>query len=161
MSYVESVDLSTSLLSEAAGSTSGQNLSGPHHSPLPVPVPQSLTQKAGNDQPKRKRRKIPVACDECRKRKTRCDGIRPVCAPCESKKRGSCVYQEDILRTTGWATGLLTLKPPIQRFTTDAIDIFRYTSKLERRVRALEGQSSKNHAVKGLASESDLLASSV
>ncbi|KAL2856442.1 C6 transcription factor [Aspergillus pseudoustus] len=32
-----------------------------------------------------KRRKIAVACDECRARKVRCDGIQPVCGPCAKR----------------------------------------------------------------------------
>ncbi|KAF1986363.1 hypothetical protein K402DRAFT_355696 [Aulographum hederae CBS 113979] len=31
---------------------------------------------------KPKRQKVAVACDECRHRKVKCDGVRPVCAPC-------------------------------------------------------------------------------
>ncbi|PLB35594.1 transcription factor domain-containing protein [Aspergillus candidus] len=41
-----------------------------------------------------KRRKIAVACDECRARKVRCDGIQPVCGPCTRRPdRGNeCNY---------------------------------------------------------------------
>ncbi|RAH50362.1 transcription factor domain-containing protein [Aspergillus brunneoviolaceus CBS 621.78] len=43
-----------------------------------------------------KRHKITVACDECRVRKVRCDGIHPVCGPCVRKgDREKCIYTGD------------------------------------------------------------------
>src|SRR5262245_62111503 len=33
------------------------------------------------------------ACDRCRKRKTKCDKIRPCCGPC-AKSKASCVYAD-------------------------------------------------------------------
>ncbi|KAL5051329.1 hypothetical protein BDW71DRAFT_214261 [Aspergillus fruticulosus] len=41
-----------------------------------------------------KRRKIAVACDECRARKVRCDGVQPTCGPCAKRAdRGiQCKY---------------------------------------------------------------------
>jgi hypothetical protein len=47
--------------------------------------------------PPRKRQRIPFACEPCRRRKTRCDGNRPVCSLC--LQRGSsqqlCMYRRD------------------------------------------------------------------
>jgi hypothetical protein len=45
-------------------------------------------------QPNLKRLKVKLACQECRDRKIRCDGGRPVCHPCSRKQLGSdrCVY---------------------------------------------------------------------
>jgi hypothetical protein len=40
---------------------------------------------------RRKRQRISQACDQCRKRKSRCDGKRPVCAICGPLKR-KCTY---------------------------------------------------------------------
>lgn len=37
--------------------------------------------------PRSKRQRVSAACDECRKKKIKCDGFRPVCAPC-TRKRG-------------------------------------------------------------------------
>ncbi|CZR61789.1 related to C6 transcription factor [Phialocephala subalpina] len=34
----------------------------------------------------RKRQKIAVACNKCRQRKIRCDGVRPICHPCQKRK---------------------------------------------------------------------------
>ncbi|KAE8372401.1 fungal-specific transcription factor domain-containing protein [Aspergillus bertholletiae] len=50
---------------------------------------------AGNDAGRlKKRRKVSVACNECRARKIRCDGVQPECGPCKGKvDRGvRCVY---------------------------------------------------------------------
>lgn len=41
-----------------------------------------------------KRQKVKLACQECRDRKIRCDGVRPVCGSCARKKLDSdrCVF---------------------------------------------------------------------
>ncbi|KAL5340262.1 fungal-specific transcription factor domain-containing protein [Aspergillus crustosus] len=43
---------------------------------------------------RRKRRKIAVACDECRARKVRCDGIQPTCGQCAKRQEAGmqCKY---------------------------------------------------------------------
>ncbi|KAL4757724.1 transcription factor domain-containing protein [Aspergillus foveolatus] len=66
-----------------------------------------------------KRRKIAVACDECRARKVRCDGVQPVCGPCARRAdRGSqCKY---------------TSEPEKKRAAQD------YIASLENRIRHLE-----------------------
>jgi len=38
------------------------------------------------------RRKLAVACDACRQRKQKCDGQRPICTPCKSRKT-ECSYE--------------------------------------------------------------------
>ncbi|RAH57691.1 C6 transcription factor [Aspergillus piperis CBS 112811] len=45
-----------------------------------------------------KRRKVAIACDECRARKVRCDGRQPVCGPCAKRvDQGSqCVYTGEL-----------------------------------------------------------------
>ncbi|XRM42332.1 hypothetical protein ABZX51_005556 [Aspergillus tubingensis] len=45
-----------------------------------------------------KRRKVAIACDECRARKVRCDGRQPVCGPCAKRvDHGSqCVYTGEL-----------------------------------------------------------------
>ncbi|KAM0717551.1 hypothetical protein Q7P37_007403 [Cladosporium fusiforme] len=42
----------------------------------------------------KKREQIPVACDACRRRKTKCSGRRPVCSECESH-RIDCQYAHE------------------------------------------------------------------
>lgn len=45
--------------------------------------------------PPQKRRKIQLACNCCRMRKTRCDGRRPICSSCERRGSGEgCLYEE-------------------------------------------------------------------
>ncbi|KAH6961755.1 fungal-specific transcription factor domain-containing protein [Ilyonectria sp. MPI-CAGE-AT-0026] len=52
------------------------------------------------EEPPPKRRKIQLACNSCRMRKTRCDGRRPVCSPCERRGSGDdCLYEEGTLHT--------------------------------------------------------------
>ncbi|KAL4920044.1 fungal-specific transcription factor domain-containing protein [Aspergillus aurantiobrunneus] len=55
------------------------------------PPPSSHLDEAQTSRPKR--RKIAVACDECRGRKVRCDGVQPVCGQC-AKRTGNarCKY---------------------------------------------------------------------
>ena len=43
-------------------------------------------------EPLSRRRRVAVACDHCRRRKMRCDGIQPVCTYC-SNHGIACVYQ--------------------------------------------------------------------
>ncbi|OZJ01593.1 hypothetical protein BZG36_05466 [Bifiguratus adelaidae] len=44
-----------------------------------------------------KRQKVSLACQECRNRKSKCDGVRPICGSCLSKKQpeSACVYEPD------------------------------------------------------------------
>lgn len=48
------------------------------------------------------RRKIALACETCREKKVRCDGIKPICGPCtrRSYKIDQCVYKIDNARST-------------------------------------------------------------
>ncbi|KAI9932323.1 hypothetical protein MW887_009835 [Aspergillus wentii] len=46
--------------------------------------PRNQNRSSGTDRAP-KRRKISVACDECRARKVRCDGVQPVCGPCAKR----------------------------------------------------------------------------
>ncbi|RDW76781.1 transcription factor domain-containing protein [Aspergillus mulundensis] len=67
-----------------------------------------------------KRRKIAVACDECRVRKVRCDGVQPACGPCSKRvdKGAQCRY---------------TGEPEKKRAAEN------YITTLENRIKALEG----------------------
>ncbi|KAL4746492.1 hypothetical protein BDW72DRAFT_210376 [Aspergillus terricola var. indicus] len=79
--------------------------------PLSTPTPDASRRP--------KRRKIAVACDECRTRKVRCDGVQPVCGPCAKRAdRGAqCKY---------------TGEPEKKRAAQD------YIASLENRIRHLE-----------------------
>lgn len=43
----------------------------------------------------RKRRRTTLACEECRERKRKCDGIKPVCGACARRSAGCCVWNGD------------------------------------------------------------------
>ena len=52
-----------------------------------------------NAPPPAKRQKTLVACKECKERKKKCDGIRPVCGTCSVKNpRRACVYTSERFR---------------------------------------------------------------
>ncbi|OLY84677.1 Quinic acid utilization activator [Smittium mucronatum] len=43
------------------------------------------------------------ACDSCRRKRIRCDGIRPICNICKNSDR-KCIYKETISSPTGEET---------------------------------------------------------
>ncbi|KND86222.1 hypothetical protein TOPH_09150 [Tolypocladium ophioglossoides CBS 100239] len=49
-----------------------------------------------------RQRKIPLACEPCRDRKSRCDGGKPICSTCHRRALGleRCVYKLDNARTS-------------------------------------------------------------
>ena len=51
---------------------------------------------SGAGLPQPKRRKTTIACELCRIRKSKCDGVRPTCGPCSKRKTTieSCTYAE-------------------------------------------------------------------
>ncbi|KAE8418425.1 fungal-specific transcription factor domain-containing protein [Aspergillus pseudocaelatus] len=49
----------------------------------------------------RKRRRIAVACNECRERKRKCDGVKPVCGACAKRPSPRCVWDEG-RNAKGW-----------------------------------------------------------
>ncbi|CAG9986794.1 unnamed protein product [Clonostachys byssicola] len=67
-----------------------------------------------NTRPTTKRRKIALACNYCRARKTRCDGRQPACSTCENKGAGStCVYEQGTLKTRRYVS---TLEARVQEY---------------------------------------------
>ncbi|TYJ53177.1 hypothetical protein B9479_006205 [Cryptococcus floricola] len=57
--------------------------------------------KDGNKR-KRTRRKTSIACNFCRSKKLKCNGVRPICSVCARRNEGDCVY-ETALRRRGLA----------------------------------------------------------
>ncbi|KAL1851241.1 hypothetical protein Plec18170_006566 [Paecilomyces lecythidis] len=53
--------------------------------------PQESPEPEGN----RKRRRTVLACNECREKKRKCDGLKPVCGACERRGISNCVWDEE------------------------------------------------------------------
>lgn len=89
--HSHSADQSRTLLPASPQETSLPTLPSP---PEPIVTsPQSLWQEASDG--KRKRSQISVACEVCRRRKAKCDGVRPVCGPCHARGPTDCKYIAD------------------------------------------------------------------
>lgn len=91
---------------------------------------------AGSPQPEgaRKRRRTPLACDECRDRKRKCDGVKPVCGACRRRSIATCVWNEERV-SKGWTNS--------------------YVEGLRARIRELE--LSRNHPPEQSVDTSSLL----
>ncbi|KEQ99433.1 hypothetical protein AUEXF2481DRAFT_25341 [Aureobasidium subglaciale EXF-2481] len=64
-----------------------------------------------------KRQQIAVACNACRRRKTKCDGHRPVCSVCVTKN-SECTWSAD-----PDATPMIAIKRKYQNLETEARDL--------------------------------------
>ncbi|ORY11051.1 fungal-specific transcription factor domain-domain-containing protein, partial [Clohesyomyces aquaticus] len=61
-----------------------------------------------------KRRKVAIACEQCRTRKARCDGSKPVCGSCSSRS-DQCIYKisaVDATHTKGYVESLASTSSP-------------------------------------------------
>ncbi|ODN99342.1 hypothetical protein L198_03184 [Cryptococcus wingfieldii CBS 7118] len=74
----------------------------------------------GKDGKKRKRtrRQTSIACNFCRSKKLKCNGVRPICSVCARRNEGDCVF-ETALRRRGLAK---SRKPSRLRITPLSID---------------------------------------
>jgi hypothetical protein len=77
-----------------------------------------------------RRHAVPVACDQCRKRKSRCDGCRPVCKPCRDK-RLQCSYAPPESTAMGVAK-LKSRADSLQSENTRLWELFRLLGTLPR-----------------------------
>ncbi|KEQ92995.1 hypothetical protein AUEXF2481DRAFT_345350 [Aureobasidium subglaciale EXF-2481] len=73
---------------------------------------QAITGTPAEQNEQRKRRKVAQACDLCRSRKSRCDGVKPVCGECAQRPnlRSQCRYTPNPNRVPdhdGYVSGLL------------------------------------------------------
>ncbi|KAH8705909.1 putative C6 transcription factor [Talaromyces proteolyticus] len=57
-------------------------------------TPAAVSVRLEHGEPATKRRKTRLACDECRNKKIKCDGVRPLCGACTKKgwSEQKCVY---------------------------------------------------------------------
>ncbi|KIL87210.1 hypothetical protein FAVG1_09766 [Fusarium avenaceum] len=86
---------------------------GRNNAPSPVPV----TELA----PSRRTYRVPIACQPCKLKKVRCDGIRPACGVCESKGR-ACAYRVEVSRVDGLVRRQQALQDNVESFVT----LYRY-----------------------------------
>ncbi|KAL2130419.1 hypothetical protein VTI74DRAFT_6508 [Chaetomium olivicolor] len=65
----------------------------------------------------RKRRKIPLACEPCRERKSRCDGAKPICSTCQRRSLPlhHCIYTVENARTASNEAYIRVLHDRIRR----------------------------------------------
>ncbi|OLN86752.1 putative transcriptional regulatory protein C1327.01c-like protein 2 [Colletotrichum chlorophyti] len=84
------------------------------------PAPKQIRFVHNQGQPPSKRRRINAACLTCRKRKTRCDGERPVCSTC-SKNGHACLGYNEVIekRTSG---GVIATRTPHHDVDDDDYD---------------------------------------
>ncbi|CAK7240023.1 MAG: hypothetical protein STHCBS139747_001458 [Sporothrix thermara] len=56
---------------------------------------------ASETRERQRRRKVTLACEPCRERKSRCDGRKPICSTCEHRSLGleQCIYKAGNART--------------------------------------------------------------
>ena len=54
-------------------------------SSLSSPPPQQQSDAADEDDRPNKRQKVAAACDQCREKKIKCDGLKPICRPCQKR----------------------------------------------------------------------------
>ncbi|KAK4176854.1 fungal-specific transcription factor domain-containing protein [Triangularia setosa] len=66
---------------------------------------------------RQKRRKISLACEPCRERKSRCDGAKPICSTCQRRSLPlhQCIYTVDNARTASNEAYIRVLHERIQR----------------------------------------------
>ncbi|KAK4121993.1 hypothetical protein N657DRAFT_665233 [Parathielavia appendiculata] len=72
----------------------------------------------------RRRRKIPLACEPCRERKSRCDGAKPICSTCKRRSLPlrHCIYTIENARTASNEAYIKILHDRIQRLEKTCTD---------------------------------------
>lgn len=91
-------------------------------------------------EPPRKRQRISLACDRCRNRKIKCNGVKPTCGTCErllqhqpAEELTRCIYQADRLKSGNGKKLVLLI------FTVCcSSNITRYVEALKSHIRKLE-----------------------
>ncbi|KAF2788531.1 hypothetical protein K505DRAFT_255310 [Melanomma pulvis-pyrius CBS 109.77] len=70
----------------------------------------------------RKRRRTALACEECRERKRKCDGIKPVCGACARRSAGCCVWNGDRSYVEGLKARIRDLEEQVLADSTTRVD---------------------------------------
>jgi hypothetical protein len=71
--------------------------------------------------PSRRKFRVPAACQPCKAKKVRCDGLRPACGVCESKGR-ACAYPVEVTRVDDLVRRQQALQENVESFVT----LYRY-----------------------------------
>ncbi|KAK9711689.1 hypothetical protein K7432_007662 [Basidiobolus ranarum] len=83
-----------------------------------------------NNKDKPNRQRVTLACDVCRKRKTRCDGVRPSCSICQSDSI-TCTYKDKMKRRGPQKGYTEALEQRLLKMEYALGELFRYDPKLE------------------------------
>ncbi|CAM1506018.1 Fc.00g056590.m01.CDS01 [Cosmosporella sp. VM-42] len=65
--------------------------------------PGSNTESPEAEGTTRKRRRTALACDECRERKRKCDGIKPKCGACTARSAPCCIWNQERTSNGRWS----------------------------------------------------------
>lgn len=84
-------------------------------------TPKSTAGSPGADA-QRKRRRTALACEECRERKRKCDGIKPVCGACARRSAGCCVWNGDRSYVEGLKARIRELEEQVLADSTTRVD---------------------------------------
>ncbi|GJJ15539.1 hypothetical protein Clacol_009817 [Clathrus columnatus] len=82
-----SIPISNMPMSSGSAMANVVGTAGPSNNNTPVSVPNTALNAIG------RKRKITMACNFCRSRKLKCDGVKPACAQC-IKRGNTCDYQQ-------------------------------------------------------------------
>ncbi|KAM5527609.1 fungal specific transcription factor [Fusarium oxysporum f. sp. phaseoli] len=128
----------------------------PAQSPPAPDMPQSQTDQgtmartANGTVPPRKRQKIDLACEECRARKVRCDGLRPECSACKRREK-ACIYLPESSKLSGSRRYVPLWGPTFQEKSKPLMSSTRVLHSLHDRVACLEAKANGEAAPKTLS----------
>ncbi|CAG9981191.1 unnamed protein product [Clonostachys byssicola] len=100
----------------------------------------STRTSAGEGGGPNKRRRVALACSNCRHRKTRCDGSRPKCSLC-SELGCECLYEQ-----AGVATSLTVGRSYLERLENRLKDIESTLQEVQRGQKSVSGDASSSTA---------------
>ncbi|KAI9760070.1 MAG: DEAH-box RNA helicase prp16 [Chaenotheca gracillima] len=90
----------------------------------PPASPDDPSSSSSNNNPKsgasRRNKVTSVACRDCQRRKTKCDGARPACSACQLRGIRECIYDTvgDQRRTTALRVNLQALQEDVDSLTS-------------------------------------------
>ncbi|CAH0022403.1 unnamed protein product [Clonostachys rhizophaga] len=94
--------------------------------------------------PPRKRRRTALACEECRDRKRKCDGVKPICGACKGRSTAQCIWKQE-RNSKGWWSNRYRCSAYPNSPTdqvTKSYQCCSYVQELKSRIRELEDTQS-------------------